>query len=420
MKAEIAREVLNYINGQNVYGEKVTGRLLENQFTGLGFGWDAEILRVVLAALLRGGGIEVTYQGRRYRDYRDPLVRPPFTGTQAFRSASFAPREIIDIRSLVKAAENLERLTGDEVDVEEETIASRFKAFAQAELGSLGPVDAKITANRLPSSNRLTEYHDTLRTINDAPSDDCVRILAGEGQTLLEERSHARTIREALSDHYLDKIQESRFALSTLWPEMDQLSPYPGDSSAPDQLKVLLGSEELYSRPDELVELTNRITDDYILVYELTHQWRHDVYQDAIDQITQRPEWQRLILPADASEEEKLNAQDLRETILIELQSKACHETALDERRYRCASCHSSIGQLQSDRLGVASMRQDALQQLWEAIEPQTEDVAPQYVRVTDFVTGPISDEDELKRFIERLEQEIVSLLRAGGRVILE
>jgi hypothetical protein len=92
IQAPVAKEITGYLYQEHDYGNKVTGRMLEEHFGGLGYGWEREILWVVLASLLRAGVIEVTYQGRRFRNHLEAQVRAVFAATNAFRSASFAPR----------------------------------------------------------------------------------------------------------------------------------------------------------------------------------------------------------------------------------------------------------------------------------------------------------------------------------------
>ena len=67
--AEIAQEITGFIIKQHSYGEKTTGKEIEEHFRGFGYGWDRDVLKVVLAALFRAGAIEVTYQGRRFSTY---------------------------------------------------------------------------------------------------------------------------------------------------------------------------------------------------------------------------------------------------------------------------------------------------------------------------------------------------------------
>src|SRR5437764_13604808 len=112
--ADVAKQIMDYIRQEHAYGSKVTGKSLEEYFKGIGYGWERDMLRLVLAVLLRAGSIEVTHQGRRFRNHLDPQCRVPFTNNQAFRAASFAPRESIDIRTLTTAARHFEALTGEE------------------------------------------------------------------------------------------------------------------------------------------------------------------------------------------------------------------------------------------------------------------------------------------------------------------
>ena len=180
LNAPIIKEVSDYLAREHSYGNKVTGRTLENHFGGIGYGWELEILWLVLATLLRGGAIEVTYQGRRYRNHLDPNVRSPFGGANAFRSASFAPRKAPDLQTLVAAVRRYEDITGEEVDVEESAIAQAFQALARSELQSLLSLEATVRAHRIPKVGELlAQYHGTLETILNSASDDCVNMLAG-------------------------------------------------------------------------------------------------------------------------------------------------------------------------------------------------------------------------------------------------
>ena len=169
--AEISKEVLDYLKGEHAYGNKVTGKILEERFGGMPYGWDRDVLKMVLAVLLRAGSIEVTYQGRRFRNHLDPQCRTPFATTSAFRAASFAPREAIDLKTLINAVKQYEGLTGDEVDVEEGALSAAFKKLADEEMGLLLPVISDARANRLPVLDALEDYRNTLQVVRDAASD---------------------------------------------------------------------------------------------------------------------------------------------------------------------------------------------------------------------------------------------------------
>ena len=111
-EAEIVTEIFNFIKGKSDYGETVNGKLLESHFGGLRYGWERDMLRLVLAVLMRAGSIAVTHQGRRYTDYRDAEARAPFITNPTFRAASFVPHKPLDLKTLTTAVKHFQKLTG--------------------------------------------------------------------------------------------------------------------------------------------------------------------------------------------------------------------------------------------------------------------------------------------------------------------
>src|SRR5258708_14726897 len=150
--ADVAKEVLDYLKSEHSYGNKDSrmGKALEKRFGGTPYGWERDMLRLILAALFRAGEIEVTYQGNRFHNYQDPASRTPFTNNPAFRSSLFSPRQSVGLKTLTQAVQQLEDLTGEEVDVEEGAIATAFKKLAAEELENLYPLKATAESNSLP------------------------------------------------------------------------------------------------------------------------------------------------------------------------------------------------------------------------------------------------------------------------------
>jgi hypothetical protein len=162
--ADVAKEVLDYLKSEHSYGNKDSrmGKGLERHFVDSPYGWEQDMVRLILAALFRAGEVEVTYQGNRFANYQDPASRTPFTKTPAFRSSLFSPRQSVGLKTLTLAVQQLEDLTGEEVDVEEGAIATAFKKVAAEELERLHPLKALAEANRLPVVQVLADYQQTL------------------------------------------------------------------------------------------------------------------------------------------------------------------------------------------------------------------------------------------------------------------
>jgi hypothetical protein len=208
-RAPISSEVLDYLNSEHSYGNKDSrmGKALERRFCSSPYGWEQDMVRLILAALFRSSDIEVTYQGNRYANYQDPAARTLFTKMPAFRSSLFSPRQSVGLKTLTQAVQQLEDLTGEEVDVEEGAIAAAFKKVSAEELEKLYSVKALAEAHRLPVVPLLTEYQQTLMGIQASASDDCVRILTETGVNFGDTREKIRKLRERLSDKALGGLR---------------------------------------------------------------------------------------------------------------------------------------------------------------------------------------------------------------------
>ena len=270
----ISKEILDYLKKEHAYGNKVTGRVLGDQFSGMPYGWDRDVLQLVLAVLLRSGSIEIMHQGRRYRNHQDPQGRMPFTNAPAFRAASFAPRETIDLNTLISAVRQYEQLTGDDVDVEEGAISTAFKKLANEEMGRLYPAISEANANALPVKGLLYEYRDTLQAVQDAASDDAVRTLAGEGNSFRETRDQVRSIQEAMGPDNLARIARARTVLSEVWPALRDRPEGGSLTEEAQRLEEIIDSGTFYEHLDEIDAVAGRISDAYKVVYLARHQER--------------------------------------------------------------------------------------------------------------------------------------------------
>ena len=200
--ADIAKEVLDYLVSEHGYGNKEsrTGKALERKFGGIGYGWDRDMLRLVLAVLFRAGSIEITHGGEKFDSYQDPRCRTPLVNNTAFKSAVFTPVKPIDLPTLKRAVESYEDLTGDTVDMDKAAIADALKKFAAEEIKRVLPVEAQVSEHRLPVLNTVEEYKDTLTSIETGTADDRVTILAGGGASLKAAHDRVRKIGDCLDE----------------------------------------------------------------------------------------------------------------------------------------------------------------------------------------------------------------------------
>ncbi|MBN1136916.1 MAG: BREX system P-loop protein BrxC, partial [Anaerolineae bacterium] len=406
LNAPIVKEVSAYVARESSYGNKVTGRSLENHFGGIGYGWEQEMLWLVLATMLRGGAIEVTHQGRRYRTHLDPQARVPFSGANAFRAASFAPRKVLDLQTLVTAVKRYEALTGEEVDVEESAIAQAFQRLARAELEALLPVEATVRANHIPLTQFLQEYRTTLGTILNSASDDCVNILVGEGASFQAARARVAAIRKATDEKGLAHLQRLRTAVYQVWPLLQAAGQ---DGELGDQVEAAcqrLEDGSYYEATAEMDKVLRSLEKSYHALYAGQHKEREEAFSKALDAVRALPNWTALPPEIQASIQKPFN-------------DRAGHDLQLPAGTLTCTECRASVAEMTSDLAAVDSLRSDAILRVQQLTAPQEK---IERVRVAD-VTGigqALSTPEEVAELLEQLREHLLKLIAAGVKVFLE
>jgi len=410
--ADVAREVLDYLKSEHSYGNKDSrmGKALEKRFGGTPYGWERDILRLILATLFRAGEIEVTYQGNRFHNYQDPASRTPFTNNPAFRSSLFSPRESVGLKTLTQAVQQLEDLTGVEVDVEEGAIATAFKKVAAEELETLYPLKATAEAHRLPILPLLSEFQQTLVGIQSSASDDCVRILTESGSQFAETRDKVRKMRESLGAEAIALLRQSRLATEQVWQRLASHCSSPEIANSVEKLKILLGSEQFMDSWDEISQRTNAVLGAYKHVYVELFERRKNAYQSAIEEIKNRSEWG----PLEATNPETASS------LLSSLVGRVGADEDVDAVASGTSLGKASLTEMESDLCAVDGLRSSVLVKLQELSIGGEKKAPVRKVRVSEFFNRPIQTQGELDKALKLIRDSLQKYIDEGAIIILE
>ena len=410
--AEIAKEVLDYLKSEQSYGNKETrmGKALEKRFGGIGYGWERDMLRLVLATLFRAGEIEVTYQGNRFHSHQDPLARTPFTSNPAFRNSLFSPRQALGLRTLTQAVQQLEDITGEEVDVEGGAIAAAFKKVASEELERFYPLKALAEAHELPILNLLTEYQQTLLGIQSSASDDCVRILTETGALFQAHREKVHHLRESLNERAIAGLKQARQASQQVWQRLAPRNPSTEIAQSVEELKKLLASEQVVDSLDAIGKHTAKVLGAYKTVYFDLFKQRAEAYERAIEEIKNRPEWGLL----------SQTSNEMAEALLTPLQTRVGSLEDRDGVEAGTTLGASSLTEMESDLAAVDALKSSALVQLQELAYGAAEKAVVRRVRVSTFFSRPIHSREDLDSLIEQLRDTLQKYIDEGATIFLE
>lgn len=407
--AEICKEVLAYVSKEDSYGRKVTGKSLEAHFQGIGYGWERDVLRLVLAVLLRAGAIEVTHQGRKYRNHNDPACREPFIGNAAFKSASFSPREALGLKMLTDATRNYERITGTEVDIEEEAIAQAFRRIAAEDREQLLPLVSRMRVLGLPGLEAMEEFLEVAQGILEMPADDCVKTLAGEGAAYGDSRARLKRLRLATEGQNLEMLRSARRVLDTEWPAIETTASNLAGKAG--ELRATLDSEDFDASLEKIRGAAAAIEGEHRRLYESAHIARQGAVEIAIDTLRGTTDWAALPRP------DKETADAEERAILLPLEKRSCGNLALPPGAAVCASCRASLNELAADLDAIPGRQATSMQLLAARLSP-TERV--ERVRLATFLSGTFTGPGDVEVAIERLKAHLLKLLAEGARVVVE
>ena len=405
-EADVAKEVLDYLIAQNDYGnrEERTGKKLEQRFGGIGYGWDRDMLRLILAVLFRAGSIEVSQGGEKFNNYSDPRCRPPFINNNTFKSSLFTPVKPIDLKTLTRAVESYEALTGETVDVDKNAIREALKRFAAEEMKTVLPIEAQAKANQLPVVVTLQEYREALSVIEGGSPDDCVNTLAGGGTSLKQAHDSIRKIAECLDDKGLAALRHARQAVAQMWPQLEARGEV-GLKEEVENLKSLLTAEDFYESLSAIGAAGKVVSSAYLDLYEKSHSERGAQFHAAIEKIKGRSEWGAVL-------------DSMQQQVLQPLASRCCTELVLPDGSRVCKKCSATLSQVESDLAALGGLFAQVVAQVQKLTTPPETKV--QRVRVSDFFGGAMENEDQVKKSLARLQDHLLKLLDEGVKIVVE
>jgi hypothetical protein len=404
--ADVAREVLDYLIAQNDYGnrEERTGKSLEKRFGGIGYGWDRDMLRLILAVLFRAGSIEVSQGGEKFTNYSDPRSRQPFTNNNAFKSALYTPVKPIDLKTLTRAVESYENLTGETVDVDKNAIAEALKKFAAEEIKAVLPVEAQAKAHQLPLVGTLQEYRDSLTTIEAGSDDDCVNALAGGGTSLKQSHDRIRKIADCLDEKGLANLRQAQQAVGAMWPQLEARGQVALREEV-EQVKGLLAADDFYESLAAIENTAEAIATAYHTLYAKAHGERADQFQAAVEKIKGRADWEAV-------------PDTMRQPVLQPLTTRCCTDLDQPEGSVVCKACGATLSQMESDLAALGGLFAQVVAQVQRLTT--SEGTKVQRVRVSEFFGGAMETEEQVRQAVARLQDHLLKLLDEKVKIVVE
>jgi hypothetical protein len=407
LQADAVKEILDHLNRELGYGNRDTrtGKALENKFGGMGYGWDLEIVQLLLAFLLRAGAIEVTTSGQRFESYQDPKGREIFLKTPTFRSALFTPKKPIDLQTQKAAILAYEDLTGKSVAVNPAAITQALQVFAASELEQLAPLMARLEAHKIAVLEEVKVYAEALRALKNAETETCIRIVAGEGHSLKSQHDTARRLQDVFTDEGIACYERAKLASGFMAPLLLARGIDGDTNEAASALNSLLQADDLPFRLKDVEKLAAKLEHAYEGLYSELHYSRSAAFTTAIEKILGHPDWPKLPEP-------------LQHQLMEPVRKRSCSSGQREAGHLTCAVCHATVDQMDSDLAATSGMVAQAAGRISELTMPP--ETKSERVKVAEFFGGPIEKPEDVEQAVELLRQRLLGLLERGNRIIIE
>lgn len=193
------RLVVDEVKRRDDYGQPATGQHLERHFGAAPYGASPEVIHAVVAAALRAGLVEVSYQGQRISAVSDRRLDGVFRGVAPFRSTIIRPPTDTgpDLPTRARLAERLTELTGDTCPVALDELARRARAAFEQQYPPVREAASFLRGAELPVPSAIELARRVLGALDE---DDAYLVaeLAGGWDDLLAGLRATRPVRDLM------------------------------------------------------------------------------------------------------------------------------------------------------------------------------------------------------------------------------
>jgi hypothetical protein len=388
-------EVLGLIEQRANYGEAANGRYLADEFAKEPYGWDFEVVRLLLLSLLRAGAIEATSKGQTFDTATGPEARETFANNNLFRQASFRKKHAIDFELLLAANQAFKDSFGIEFpELNAAPMAVLLRDQIDSHADAVSAALARLSAERLPGTTSLESAIEPMKAILRGSDDSAIASFTASHTSIKEAIKRASELEQALTEPNLADLRRARRALQSEWPFLDGETTVGEDlREKARSLNDLLARETFFREFPTIDQLATAIGKAFEERRAAALEARASAYTKAISRLTQTPGWAEL----DESQRQRI-AEPLQ----------------------RCASTTGQDGipvpQLRSDLEACSERLRSAVADAMRTLDGER----LVSVSVDAFFAGGIETEEQLDAALDGIREEFSRLIGAGKKIIVQ
>lgn len=388
------KEVLDRIDERANYGDTASGRYLTDEFAKEPFGWDFEVVRLLVLSLLRAGKIEATSKGQTLDTVTGVEARDTFSNNNLFRQAAFRPKKGIEFEELVKASEAFRDTFGSEVkELNAGAIVAELRKEVARKEDTVASALATLNANRLPGGAVLDGAIGQMKAILRGSEDNAIATFNASHRAIKDAIKRAVELEQVLSEPCLHDLERARKAQGVLWNFLTQESDIAGElRTRASSLEDLLARETFFKELPSIEQHTKAIETEYSRRFDEALEARVAAYTKAFEKFVKTPGW----------------------TEIDEDQQRRLAEPF--ERGQKREADRVPIPQLRADRDACEGRLRAAVAELRRIIDGERVVT----VSVGSYFAEGIETEEQLEAALDGIREECARLIGAGKKVIVQ
>ena len=388
-------EVLARIENRTSYGEVATGRYLTDEFAREPFGWDFDVVRLLVIALLRAGKLEATSKGQVIESALSLDARNTFANNNLFRQASFRPKVGLEFTNIVDASENFKEVFGREIsELEQGVVANTIREEIHRRDEELRDVHTTLVQHGLPGADVLRTALDQMRSVRAGKEDHAILTFNSAYKELKEAIKRGAELSQVLTETRLHDIGRARKALDVVWPFLKEEPDLASDDRDHAEKLADLMAKESFFREIAVI-------DQHACALEHEHKRRHEeaararaaAYENAAKKLRSTPGWDQL-------------GEDHHERVSGPLVSRATTD----------GTASMDIPLLRSDLAACSGRLSTAIEEMLRIVD------GTRIVRIaaSGYFTGGIETEEQLDQALSGLKEQCLELIGAGKKVLVQ
>ena len=194
-------DAMNQVKSEMTFGHVVTGALLEKRLALPPRGAPIEVVQALVAAAMRSGLLEATYQGAKIGNPSDHRLERVFGRINEFRATSFAPPSAgPDVETRVDLAAKLGRLTGAKPPIDTAGLATALRDYFGVDSEACTRIAAALTGAEIPVPVGVTRLQNIVGAFRDADDADIVSDAARAWADLESDHATVQKLATELDD----------------------------------------------------------------------------------------------------------------------------------------------------------------------------------------------------------------------------